>query len=84
MATGRSTVVILVSSSWTLHQDAYSLDVFADWSKSSRVIIFHFFGDAKNKRNRYQNLKFCQSGSSTRRVAAVTLYFTFGVGYWLN
>ena len=82
-ATGGFTVVILASAISRLYQGANSFGVFARWFKSRRGIIFHFFDDAKNKRKRCQNLKFCQSGSSTRSVAAVTLYFTLGVGYWL-
>ena len=57
------------------------------------VYFFIFFGHVKNKGKRWQNLKFWRtsaasepllsSGPSTRSVAAVTLYFTLGVGYWL-
>ena len=75
-APGGFTVVVLASGNQANRQQPNSDWVFWGRFKSRRGNIFYFFGCAKNKGKRCRNLEFCPSGSQTRSVATVTLYFT--------
>jgi hypothetical protein len=75
-APGSFTVVGLASGNKTNRHQSNSDWVFWCRFKSRRGNIFYFFDGAKNKEKRCRNLEFCPSGSQTRSVATVTLYFT--------